>query len=65
MESLTFFGLTMEYSGNEMSTFPQIVLISFRSYTGILNPSRGVILPMVWFRHFFGESDCLPCDMGW
>jgi hypothetical protein len=36
MESLPFFGRTMEYSENEMSTFRQIVLISFRSYNGIL-----------------------------
>lgn len=39
MESLPFFGRTMEYSENEMSTFRQIVLISFRSYIGILNCS--------------------------
>ncbi len=43
MESLTFFGLTMEYSGHEMSTFRQIVLISCRSYGGILIYSGGVV----------------------
>ncbi len=34
METRTFFGVTLEYFGVEMSTFGHSVLISFRIYDG-------------------------------
>jgi hypothetical protein len=37
LESLTFFGVTVEYFRVQMSTFEQLVLISFRSYGGMPN----------------------------
>jgi hypothetical protein len=36
MESLTFFGVSMEYFGNFKELFGHVVLISFRTYRGIL-----------------------------
>lgn len=36
MESLTFFGVSMEYFGVSNRLFDHFVLISFRSYGGIL-----------------------------
>ncbi len=34
--TFNMFGVTVEYFGGEMSTFRQLVLISFRGYGGIL-----------------------------
>jgi len=36
LESLTFYGVSMEYFGVSTRLFDHFVLISFRSYNGIL-----------------------------
>ncbi len=41
LESLTFFGVSMEYFGVSEELFRDFVLISFRSYGGILRTTAG------------------------
>ncbi len=46
LESLTFFGVTLEFFGVSEGLLGPFVLISFRSYGGILIENSRVILPL-------------------